>query len=137
MMASTEVDDVVHWEPHLVMTPPCTSFGGHHLTGMILMLLGSISWDLVLIANVFPLLGRTGISRISSCLFNYIHRIDCTLETYIILLTSVSPINSIKIHLKNKMLSFSISIFQSGCKEFGGLEFDCSLPKELTWPGKF
>ena len=79
MMASTEVDDVVHWEPHLVMTPPCTSFGGHHLTGMILMLLGSISWDLVLIANVFPLLGRTGISRISSCLFNYIHRIDCTL----------------------------------------------------------
>lgn len=45
----------------------------------ILMLLGSISWDLISNVNVFPLLGRTRISRISSCLFDYTHSMDCRL----------------------------------------------------------
>lgn len=45
----------------------------------ILILLGSISWNLVSNVNQFPLSGRTRISRISGCLCNYIHRMDCRL----------------------------------------------------------
>lgn len=51
----------------LILTP-----GSHHL-------LGRVPWDLAPNANTFPPLRSTRISRISSCLFNYIPRMDCTL----------------------------------------------------------
>ena len=42
-------------------------------------LLGGTPWDPALKAKVFPPSGRTRISRISSCLFNYIPQMDCPL----------------------------------------------------------
>lgn len=61
------------------------TWGGTHLvTGLIFLpgshqLLGNIPRNLAPNANVFPSWGRTRIPRISSCLFNYTHRMDCIL----------------------------------------------------------